>query len=127
MENGRLEHVNITVADPARTADMLCDLFDWHVRWQGDAISGGYSVHVGGHSDYIAVYSPGNPAQQMTSSYQTKGGLNHVGVVVQDLDQAEQKVRLAGFKPYSHSDYEPGRRFYFEDGDGIEWEVVSYA
>jgi len=33
-----LEHVNITVSDPAKTAQMLCDLFDWKVRWQGDAI-----------------------------------------------------------------------------------------
>ncbi|MEM7190453.1 MAG: VOC family protein, partial [Pseudomonadota bacterium] len=24
-------------------------------------------------------------------------------------------------------DYEPGRRFYFADHDGIEFEVVSYA
>ena len=24
-------------------------------------------------------------------------------------------------------DYEPGRRFYFFDPDGIEYEVVSYS
>ena len=31
-----------------------------------------------------------------------------------------------GFTPYSHGDYEPGRRFYFTDGAGIEFEIVSY-
>jgi hypothetical protein len=28
--------------------------------------------------------------------------------------------------PFSHDDYDPGRRFYFLDPDGIEYEVVSY-
>ena len=44
-----------------------------------------------------------------------------------DLDAADERVRAAGFEPHSHADYEPGRRFYFHDADGIEWEVVSYA
>ena len=63
----------------------------------------------------------------MTSSYTTTGGLNHVGIVVDDLDTAEQRVSAAGYEPHSHADYEPGRRFYFHDDDGIEFEVVSYA
>jgi glyoxylase I family protein len=33
----------------------------------------------------------------------------------------------AGLTPFSHGDYDPGRRFYFLDPDGIEYEVVSYA
>ena len=32
-----------------------------------------------------------------------------------------------GYEPFSHADYEPGRRFYFLDRDGIEFEVISYA
>ncbi len=32
-----------------------------------------------------------------------------------------------GSQTHSHADYEPGRRFYFHDEDGIEFEVVSYA
>ena len=32
-----------------------------------------------------------------------------------------------GLTPFSHGDYEPGRRFYFLDPDGVEYEVVSYA
>ena len=35
-------------------------------------------------------------------------------------------VVAAGLTPFSHADYEPGRRFYFLDPDGIEYEVVSY-
>jgi hypothetical protein len=33
----------------------------------------------------------------------------------------------AGLTPFAHGDYEPGRRFYFFDPNGIEFEVVSYA
>ncbi|GAA6200903.1 hypothetical protein NBRC116599_21280 [Aquicoccus sp. SU-CL01552] len=54
------------------------------------------------------------------------GGLNHVGVVVEDLDATEARVKAAGFVPHNYGDYEPGRRFYFRDSDGIEFEVVHY-
>jgi catechol 2,3-dioxygenase-like lactoylglutathione lyase family enzyme len=123
MPSGNLEHVNVTVSDPRRTAGLLCSLFDWRVRWQGPAKAGGYTVHVGTDDSYVAVYgyAPGEaPALD-------RGRLNHVGVVVDDLDAVEARVRDAGFEPHSHGAYEPGRRFYFDDADGIEFEVVSYA
>ena len=46
---------------------------------------------------------------------------------VDDLDAAEAVVKAAGLEPFNHADYEPGRRFYFFDWDGIEFEMVSYA
>jgi catechol 2,3-dioxygenase-like lactoylglutathione lyase family enzyme len=52
--------------------------------------------------------------------------MNHVGFLVGDLDAAERVVIEAGLKPFGHDDYDPGRRFYFFDWDGIEFEVVSY-
>ncbi len=55
-----------------------------------------------------------------------RGGLNHWAVVVDDLDAVEERVISEGFTPKSHADYEPGRRFYFYDNDGIEIEVVQY-
>ncbi len=126
-----LEHVNITVSDPVKTADMLCDLFGWHRRWEGAVMAGqGYTVHVGTKDSYVAVYSGPHPDQTVPkadSSYQTRGGLNHLGVVVDDLTAVEAKVRAMGFNPHSHADYEPGKRFYFHDADGIEIEVISYA
>ena len=39
----------------------------------------------------------------------------------------EQAVIAAGLEPFNHGNYEPGRRFYFLDGDGVEYEVVSYT
>ena len=60
-------------------------------------------------------------------TYHTTGGLNHLGVVVDDLDAVEARVLGMGFETHSHADYEPGRRFYFDDFNGIEIEVVSYS
>lgn len=123
---GQLEHTNLTVADADATAQMLCDLFGWHIRWAGQAINGGRTVHVGTKDRYLAVFTPKTPAASHVESYDIVGGLNHIGVVVDDLDAMEAKVKAAGFTPVNHADYEPGRRFYFHDSDGIEFEVVQY-
>ncbi len=122
-----LEHVNITVADPAATADWLGRVFGWHTRWHGAALSGGTTYHVGDDASYVALYCPATPLRDGSSSYETRAALNHVGVVVDDLDATEARVVAEGFVPVDHGDYEPGRRFYFRDHDNVEWEVVSYA
>ena len=121
-----LEHTNFTVREPQKTAAWMHDVFGWETRWEGPAIAGGYTVHVGNAQTYLALYAPANPKPAGESSYDTIGGLNHVGVLVDDLDATETKVRAAGFEPHNHADYEPGRRFYFDDDNGIEFEVVQY-
>ena len=126
MTPGTLEHTNFSVSDPQKTADMLCNLFDWRIRWRGDAIHGGYTIHVGGQDSYLAIYAQPEMRKAAPNDYRTVGAMNHVGVVVSDLDVAEARVLAAGFKTSNHGDYEPGRRFYFHDHDGIEYEVVSY-
>ncbi|PIB25908.1 glyoxalase [Amylibacter kogurei] len=126
MEN-YLEHANITVSDRKKTARLLCDLFDWKIRWEGDSLSGGKTIHVGGENSYVAVYELGTPERIATPRNKYLLGLNHIAVVVSDLDAVEKRVQNAGYTAHSHGDYEPGRRFYFEDDDGLEIEVVSYA
>jgi catechol 2,3-dioxygenase-like lactoylglutathione lyase family enzyme len=124
MPIGRLEHINITVSDIERSAALLERLCGWRIRWRGPSQLGGETIHVGDDADYIAVYTkgaalPGRHAKGLP--------LNHVGLVVDDLDAAEGIVKAAGLEPFNHADYEPGRRFYFFDWDGIEFEMVSYA
>ncbi len=127
MSSAFLEHVNFTVADPAKTAKQLCHWFGWKVRWHGAAIHDGLSYHVGNDTSYVAIYSPGTPNKGQESSYTTLGGLNHIGIVVDDLDGVEEKIKADGFETFNHADYEPGRRFYFRDENDIEFEVVSYT
>lgn len=127
MTQAQLEHINFTVSDSAATAERLCNLFDWKVRWSGEAKDGGTTYHVGTDSQYVAVYTPEVVTEAVVSTYEINGGMNHIGVVVDDIEAMEKKVTAAGYEPHSHADYEPGKRFYFDDEDGIEYEVVSYS
>lgn len=122
----RIEHINISVRDADRSSAILSAIFGWTERWRGSpATGGGRTIHLGSATSYVALYTPDISP---TDSRWTKGvPLNHVGVEVDDLDATEAAVIAAGLIPFSHGDYEPGRRFYFFDPDGIEWEVMSYT
>ena len=126
MKKIHLEHVNITVSDPEKTAAWMYEVFDWPVSWQGPVLGSGRSLHVGSEASYIALYCSNEATDAAPDSYRCLSGLNHIGVVVDDLDLVEAQVRKAEFTPYSHADYAPGRRFYFKDHDEIEYEVVQY-
>ena len=126
MNAPTLEHINLTVKDPLETAEILIQIFGWKIRWQGEAIHGGFTVHVGSDNSYLALYTHEKTTTSPHESYQQLHGLNHIGIVVDDLAAVEQKVIDAGFTPHLHADYEPGSRFYFDDSDGLEFEVVSY-
>ena len=124
----QIEHTNYSVSDARKTAAWMQDLFDWHIRWEGSAMSGqGYTVHVGTDTHYVALYAHNRTQAPSDTSYNTIGAMNHIAVTVDDLDAMEEKVLAMGFKTENHGDYEPGRRFYFHDSDGIEYEVVAYA
>tara|TARA_R110000850_G_scaffold3804_8_gene17676 strand:- start:507 stop:899 length:393 start_codon:yes stop_codon:yes gene_type:complete len=126
MTEGQLEHVNITVSDPQRSAALLRDLFGWQIRWEGPSMASGHTIHIGTDNSYVALYT--NPEVQSADPDFRKGEpMNHIGVTVDDLDAVEARVVAAGLKPFGHDDYDPGRRFYFFDWNGIEFEVVSYA
>ena len=122
MHRGTIEHANLTVSDIARSSDFFQKLLGWRERWRGEAMNGGETIHVGDERSYLALYTDRQPHERFA-----KGApLNHVGLVVDDLDAAERIVLDAGLETFNHADYEPGHRFYFFDWDGIEFEVVSY-
>lgn len=123
MLQGTLEHANLTVSDIERLSSFLQKLLGWHERWRGPALNGGETIHVGDERTYLALYNDRQPHDGFV-----KGApLNHVGLLVDDLDAAEKIVLEAGLVTLNHADYSPGRRFYFFDWDGIEFEIVSYA
>ncbi len=126
MKASYLEHTNITVTNPDELASLLCHLFDWKIRWSGGAKNNGYTVHVGDDNAYLALYRPAT-LESKKSNYQTLANVNHIGIVVDNLEAIEAKVRTMNFTTYSHGDYEPGRRFYFTPQENIEIEVVSYT
>jgi len=127
MTMTRLEHVNITVSDSNISARKLGVIFEWKVRWEGPARDGGHTVHLGSESDYLALYMAPAGRKIPATAPDAIGGLNHIGVVVGDLAEVEKRVVAAGYRMGDHHDYKPGKRFYFHDDDGIEFEVCSYT
>jgi glyoxylase I family protein len=126
MAQAFIEHVNITVGSPERTAEMLNALFGWQVRWKGPSALGGHTIHIGTDSHYVAVYAVSD-SDGAPLTHKKGQPLNHIGVEVDDLNAVEQRAIGLGLTPFSHGDYHPGKRFYLFDGDGIEWEIVSYV
>ena len=122
-----LEHLNFTATDPLKSAERLARMFSWYIRWKGPSINGGQSVHVGTRDLYLAIYSPPEGVTDRPDNYHMRGGLNHIGILVDDLDAAERAVLAEGYETHSHQTYDPGSRFYFHNEDGIEFEVVSYT
>ena len=125
MSTPRIEHVNVTVSNPERAARLMEELFDWQVRWQGPARDGGRTIHIGSQEHYIALYT-GRDVAYTAEDFAKGRPLNHIGIEVDDLKATEARVVAAGLKPFNHGDYDPGRRFYFLDPDGIEYEIISY-
>ncbi len=121
-----IEHVNVTVSDPDRTARMLQALLGWRVRWKGPAMAGGRTIHVGTDACYLALYA-GRGEDGRPRRFAKGAPLNHVGIEVDDLEAVEARAVALGLEPFSKSDEPPGRRFYVFDADGIEYEFVSYA
>jgi len=121
----KLEHINLTVRDTDATAKILSHIFDWKIRWAGAAKDNGRTIHLGGEDTYLALYSH-RDKHLADTSHKTITHLNHIGILVDDLDKTEQKIKESGFDTFNHGDYEPGKRFYFDLEDGIEIEVVSY-
>ena len=68
-----LEHVNLTVSDPEKSAEILGRIFGWHVRWSGPSLMGGRTVHVGTDDRYLALYTPGDPGPAIAPT--TRNGM----------------------------------------------------
>jgi hypothetical protein len=64
------------------------------MAWRGPARDGGETIHVGDEHSYLALYTDRQPYERFAKGVP----LNHVGVVVDDLDAAETIVLDAGLQ-----------------------------
>jgi len=127
MHHSYLEHTNITVSNPQATASLLCQLFDWKIRWSGKSLDQGHTVHVGTDHSYLALYTHSRLSNTTNSNHFNVGNLNHLGIVVNNLERIEDRVKQAGLSSFGHETYDPGHRFYVKIDDDLEVEVVCYA
>jgi catechol 2,3-dioxygenase-like lactoylglutathione lyase family enzyme len=121
-----LEHVNITVSDLDRSIDFYRRLLGLEVRWRREPGSEQTpAAHVGTDTQYIAMFQAAPGTRPAPLDYSAPG-VNHFGFVVEDLDAARKRLAELGITPGDEQDYDPGRRLYFYDPDGIEVELVEY-
>lgn len=120
-----IEHLNLTVSDIDRSVAFYGRLFGFRIRWQGASSDGSRAVHLGDDRCFLAMFEAATSGR-FTKDYDTVGP-NHLGFVVDDLDAMRDRLRSLGVDPHHEAGYEPGRRLYFRDPDGIEIELVEYA
>lgn len=124
-----LEHLNITVSNPDHAAKLLCELFNWEIRWSGAAIDNGRTVHVGkpgNGSSYLALYTHTDVVPTPTRGANQVANLNHIGILAANLNDVEKRLNKRGISIFNYANYDPGKRFYFYMDDHIEVEVISY-
>ena len=120
-----LEHANVTVTNPEQTAQRLIDLFNWNIRWSGAAMNQGHTIHVGTKDCYLALYTHKDTIEANSNGLNA-GHLNHLAVVVDDIEQASNQAYRLGLEPFNFGEYQPGKRFYVMIDKDLELEVVSY-
>ncbi len=124
----RLEHVNLTVSDLGRSIFFYSELLGLRVRWQGHTNTGEPAAHVGTDDFYFALFEASDEHRDSKPDvdYQAPG-MNHFGLVVDDLDAARERVEALGATVHYDVDEDIRRRIYFFDPDGIEVELVRYV
>lgn len=87
----------------------------------------GHSVHVGSKESYLALYTNSKMIANQQQNHATENNLNHVAVVVDDLEPYRQKSIKLGLTPFNFSDYGDCKSFYVIDQFGLEIEIVCYV
>ena len=119
-----LEHVNLTVSDLQRSIDFYCRLLDLQVRWRTEPTEEEQQAHIGDERMYLALFQAPQPGLAVIDY--DRVGINHFGFVVEDLVACRRRLAELQITPHYEAEYEPGRRLYFYDPDGIEVELVEY-
>lgn len=120
-----VEHVNLTVRDLDQTLKFLSTaLPDFRVRHR-EAEADRVWVHVGNDHSYLALSSFGSAPEESENH-----GLNHIGLVVDDVDPVRERLLQAGYRRGFGNgeifEHPHRRRLYFLDHDGREYEFVQY-
>ncbi len=123
----RIEHINITVANIDKSCDYYYQLFGFEKSWEGTAFAEKGNVracHVKKGDIYLSFFE----AEEM-GSYQSNygiNGINHFALEVESLLPYREKLKHLNIKIHIDENYEPGKRIYFFDLNGVEIELVEY-
>ena len=119
-----LEHVNVSVPNVDRAVAFYQKLLGFRLRWKGTIGEGRPCAHVGDDGYYIAFFQS-DRTEHAPLNYEDVG-INHMGFVVDDLDEMKRRLAELGISSIPEKPYLPGRRVHFFDPDGVEVELVQY-
>eukprot|EP01095_Lingulamoeba_sp_RSL-Kostka_P000742 TRINITY_DN1102_c0_g1_i2.p1 TRINITY_DN1102_c0_g1~~TRINITY_DN1102_c0_g1_i2.p1 ORF type:complete len:144 (+),score=47.37 TRINITY_DN1102_c0_g1_i2:60-491(+) len=120
-----LEHVNITVEsidDAIEFLSVACPGFK--VRSRGQQVSGVEWCHFGNNKFYLALQS--KVLDQCNRKFYQNPGVNHCGIVVQDIDDVHKRYKELGYEFIFGRENQFRKRVYFYDQHNVEWEFIGY-
>ncbi len=120
-----LEHANITVNDLQEAINFFQTAFP-HFKIRGGGNETREWVHLGDDNTYIAINQAQYSELKRDKNY-GKIGINHIGFVVEDVEEIAKNLLNAGYKRDFPKEVEQFRiRDYFADADGNQFEFVQY-
>jgi len=131
MNPHRLEHLNVTLTDLDRATRALQAIVPtWSVRgagtWQDDDGRPVAWRHVGDDFQYLALYA--TPPGQALSAHGRGNAFNHLGLVVDDLDAALERLRALDI-PLDHVGGSTEHRrsaYVMIEPERLQVELVAY-
>jgi len=121
-----VEHANLTVRHLEDTIEFLQTAIpEFTVRHLGQHPMYRW-CHIGTEDTYLALQEVVARDQIDRTPYRDLG-INHIGLVVDDVVQVRERLLSAGYRENDMETTHPWRqRIYFYDRDGIEWEFTQY-
>jgi hypothetical protein len=121
-----LEHANITVASIDKAIQFLGTAFpEFQIRGQGQGETRRW-LHFGNQQTYIALQQNNINTAAQDSIY-VNSGINHLGLVVEDVSSISANLAAKGYvKTDSSVDETYRKRVYFIDDNQVEWEFIEY-
>ena len=124
-QNMYLEHANITVSNLQEAIKFFQTAFP-HFKIRGGGNEMREWIHFGDDDTYIAINQAKQNDLKADKNYD-KIGINHLGFVVQDVEEIANNLLNNGYKRDYPKQVEQFRiRDYFADADGNQYEFVQY-
>lgn len=120
-----LEHANITVKNLDKAVHFFKTAFP-HFTVRGGGDEPRKWIHLGDDETYMAINESVKKEDTTEKNY-SKNGINHMGFVVENVEEISSRLLQAGYQRDYPKQVEKFRiRDYFADSDGNEFEFVQY-
>ena len=120
-----LEHANLTVNNLTKTILFFQSAFP-HFKIRAKGNDTREWVHLGDDYTYIAINQTVGNTSSDRENYDDLG-INHIGFVVEDVNEIVSQLTKAGFnRDYPRQEEKFRIREYFADSDGNQYEFVQY-